>query len=156
MKGINRERKARLRVTLEVLPQIHSYSSSCAHALSVTVTSTHPFYSSAWLRRRTALLSSHSYTATLFPYFWVDNVQWVEISVQEEEAEEEEEEEEEAPCLVSSEHIRFPIMLRSWSELAWDAKLCRWNYVIFVHRAKCDPAISSNHCHRSTEIVQFN
>lgn len=77
------------------------------------------------------LFTSHSYTATLFPYFWVDTVHWVEMSVVEE-ADMEEEEEEEAPCLAWSDHIsdHAEIVIRPHMR----AKLCRWNYVIFVHR----------------------
>lgn len=61
------KRKDRLRVILEILPQIHSHSSSSAHTLSVTVTSTLPFYSSAWLWRRSVLLSFiHCHVISIF------------------------------------------------------------------------------------------
>ena len=61
------KRKDRLRVILESLPQTHSYSSSHAHALSVTVTSTLPFYSSTLLWRRSALVSFiHCHAISIF------------------------------------------------------------------------------------------
>lgn len=42
---------------LEVVPQIHSHSSSGAHALAVALTSSLPLYSSAQLWRRSVLSS---------------------------------------------------------------------------------------------------
>lgn len=61
------KRKDRLRVVLEVIPPFHSHSSSCAHALSVTVTFILPLYSSARLQRRSVLLSFiHCYAISIF------------------------------------------------------------------------------------------
>lgn len=70
---------------------------------------------------RGVLLSSHSYSATLFPYSWVDwlcNEHKKEGKKMTAEEVEEAEEEEEAPCLAPARLIRFPIKLGSWSDLA--------------------------------------
>lgn len=122
--------KDRLRVVLECLPQIHSHSSSFAHALSVTVTSTHPFYSSARLRRRSVLLSFiHCHAISIFSEWTHCALSenfcggrggkgdrrrkrhvWLHLSIRHQ----------------ISDHAEIMIKLHK------RARLCKWTYVIFL------------------------